>query len=210
MKTKSELEDAYLESKVNTSNYDIASYRHQGEIDTVINRLSELDPVDKPMTFRELAEYLDEMDNTENRTSFLFDSECDLDLMVLDAFYPHWVDVDAVRERSDNILSPDYHLGEEWKTHFSVACAQYLVEKGKLVSHNDSNFGWVDHYLVFNGQDIIGVYNIKMDFWNEFEHTFTDDSSHSGYKADVLLSTGHSRVMRVEAEMGEIVRGLTS
>ena len=72
MKTKSELEDAYLESKVNTSNYDIASYRHQGEIDTVINRLSEIDPVDKPMTFRELAEYLDEMDNAENRTSFLF------------------------------------------------------------------------------------------------------------------------------------------
>ena len=100
--------------------------------------------------------------------AFSFDSECDLDLMVLDAFYPHWVDVDAVRERADNILSPSYHADEEWKTHFSVACAQYLVEKGKLVSHNASNFGWVDHYSVFNGQDIIGVYNIKMDFWNEF------------------------------------------
>lgn len=189
-----ELENLYLEGKIKEP-YSMRPLDQ--DLDIIIHALDGLESF--TLTLRELGEKIELLDDFDDL--YLWNQDAHR-LAILASYYPFLVDKDALVAREDNLLKTPN--GDDWKSGYKHALAQYLVKHGDLVLINASPYGWKD----WDGKDekIVGVYNLKEDYWDEFAGTDCTSESYSGYVAEVLYETGECRTLRVEADSGTILR----
>lgn len=160
---------------------------------------------DNSLTFHEVLEGLDTKKNSHLRfvPTVPF-------VTMLGEFYSLHVDLEAIKARSDNLLT-SVPTDDGWRSRFDRALAQLLAQEGKPVSLDSSFYGWEDHSKnPHEWGHMVGVFDIQEDSWAEFAGTFASTHDHfTGITADVVYSSGYSRKARMEGTLGEIMRRLS-
>lgn len=188
------LEEAYLNGKVKPIQF---SRNHKGFIDDTIELLASLPS--QNFTIHELVEY------AEDNLYIRFESS---DISAIDAFYPYYVDLEAVKARPDNLLNMPTNIS--WVTRFHIAVAQMLLPvHGKPVKILDKTYGWEDDSAPMpEPRDVIAVFNVQEDEWGDFTGTFSGIEPKKGMSADFVYSNGYSRRLRFEGTIMEIMEKL--
>jgi len=204
--TIEELEMVVLGDEFNNIRFD--DYFQTAMLDVIVGEVAKISRRD--LTFSEMLEEIDD-DLVDTEFDNDFDYQERRVVEVLSLIYKHWADFEAIESREDNVLrmadSPD-----DWKIGYQKSLANLIAVHGVPVSLTPSHYGWADYDLMsseFNRTlryKHIAVFNVKEDYWREFNGTFnTDDDSHSGMVADVVYSTGISRKVRYEGTLREIM-----
>lgn len=206
--TKQELEELYLNDKIDLSFLDAyPAYMGYVNVDEVIEIFSQLE--NRGMTLPEVYKEFDKADVFDYEPGYNSDSDRPL-MFTIEKFYQAWVDIDAVRNRSDNVLNADAS-SNDWKVGFHKAVAEMLVKKGQIARLVPSYYGWADYDLILgkSAGKPIAVFNVKEDYWHEFNGTFnTDDDSVTGLTAHVVFDSGYSRDIRAEKTLSEFMKEL--
>lgn len=128
------------------------------------------------------------------------------DLSTIEAFYPHYVNIESVKNRPDNMLNKN---PENWVDRFNVAVAKMLSIYGVPMVLQDSQYGWAESTKKLpDPQTVVAVFDVTEDHWGTFEGTFADNSEQSGMSADVVYANGFSRRLRYEGSIMEIMQKL--
>lgn len=118
-----------------------------------------------------------------------------------------WCDVEAIAERSDNLLKSWAKPAVDWEDNYKRSVAQIVVSRGKLVSLTANYYGWQEESRLIKKEPIVAAFNLIEDEWDEFENTYaTDVDSHTGFTVDVLYSDGNFRKIRYETDIAEMAR----
>lgn len=158
-------------------------------IDEAIQRIASVK--DRSLTFNELMNVL----------SLSYRKNSDL-VLTIDRLYPHWVDLEAVAARVDNVLTM---TPADWKDRLNSVLAEVIVTNGKAVRLSANVDGWEEWNTEIEGSPV-AVFNVREDEWTEFNGTFNDDDdSHSGISAEVIYTSGYSREFRVEGSLREFM-----
>lgn len=201
---KEHLEELVMNSSVDLDEYNIYHHSYEYALESVIEIFSELPK--NVLTFGEIVRL------TEDYSSIHYEHLTTSELHALNAIYPHWVDYDALLNRSDNYLSNDLDESD-WKNGYNNALSEYVIKNGFLVQVNPGHFGWEDYNssgsLKYSKSQIVGAYNIKELYWSEFAGTFVEADEKVGVEIDVLYSNGYSRKLRVEKGIAEIINSIT-
>lgn len=125
-------------------------------------------------------------------------------ISVMAEIYALWVDKDALVARADNQLAEP--ATDNWQDTLNHRLAKLLIKKGSLMGFRRSIYGWHDVY----GQElpeIVGVFNVREDRWEEFTGTFaTDNDSRTGITGHVLYANGLMRDFRYEGNLSDIMQ----
>lgn len=110
------------------------------------------------------------------------------------------VDINGIVNRDDNMLRHD---------GFNRLIARCLLENGHPVDYCKSKYGWEDWDFKTNCEPV-AVFNVKHEYWEEFDGTFVGCSSHDGISGIVVFSDGDSREYRYECNIPELMKSLSS
>lgn len=101
----------------------------------------------------------------------------------------------------------------DWRNGYQAAIAEIVIERGMAKKYGDTHYGWVDYdlhmkYSKNGGYKVAAIFNVKEDYWGEFEGTFVTEpvSRHHGYTIDVLLEDGTQTSIRYEDKAEEIMK----
>ncbi len=119
-----------------------------------------------------------------------------------------WYNADAARIDEANLLNgPTIH--GDWRDGFHHAMAVFLAENGSVMRWSDGYYGWQEYD--YPKKSVRAVFNVKEDFWEEFDHTFADESLHRhGVTGEVLFEDGTQRYMRWEGDIREVMSNVIS
>lgn len=190
------LENLFLSQKVD-DNW-LNDYRENSgqTVDVAIATLSQYN---NKLTIKEICNN-EELDNESNYDAAL--------IRIMTAVHSLWVDKKAIIERTDNMIDAPTEIN--WKTLFNHAVVKLVLAEGRLMSFNASYYGWGDYNSKLKNEDIVAVFNLQEDYWDEFEGTFvTSQDSHTGFKCEVMFNDGTFRELRFEGDMAEIIRKIT-
>ena len=189
---------------------------HPTMLDFIVQNMAEIEP--RNLTFSELLNKMDDNLVNDYDNDPYYASNNDLQtLRIVEALYPHWYDKQGLIEREDNVLN--WQLDpDDWRIGYKMSLAELISSKGSPIALSASYYSWVDYdLLAYSDFDkpvrdkAVAVFNIREDYWSEFNGTFnTDDDSHSGMVADVLYSTGLFRKVRYEGNLREIMNDMMS
>lgn len=130
---------------------------------------------------------------------------------VMSVIHPYWYEMNE-KVAQQNLLDSDVNVFHDWRDGYNNALAKFLVENGAVMQLSDGYYGWYDYDFMkenFNKLDIIAVLNVKEDYWDEFDHTFADDSLHKhGIRGQVFFSNGIQRYMRWEGDIRQVMAGV--
>ena len=203
-KNTAELENRFLTSNIDTSFVErFGKTRHSDQIIDIA--LATLARYGNKVTIDEILE-AEELEDYEGDRY-----EC-LMVHALTVLYSLWVDKHAIMNREDNLLgSQPVVPGEEsWKKDFRQAVLNLVLEKGQVIGFYASHYGWEDwEFEKGPVPAVVAAFNLKEDWWQEFEGTFTENKSKTGFVVTVMYEDGIFRHIRFEGELGEIIRGLT-
>lgn len=128
------------------------------------------------------------------------------DLSTIEAFYPHYANIEAIKNRPDNMLNKE---PENWVDRFNIAVARMLSIHGVPMLLQPSEYGWAEYNEKLPAPDtVVAVFDVTEDHWGTFEGTFADNSEQSGMSADVVYENGFSRRLRYEGSIMEIMQKL--
>lgn len=190
------LEDLYINNKVD------------------LNFLNMYQSIDLDILFASIA-HIFEPHQTLSEVIHTFDEKDiyvrydQLESFVIEAFYPHLVDINAIRNREDNILTVSKD-STNWKDGFTAHLAEFISNSGRPVLLNSGFYGWTDYqFNTKNHGEVIFASMPKSNGWDEFEGTFHEgDTRHYGYDMDVVYADGQSRVLRIEGTLDEFMKNL--
>lgn len=190
------LEKIFVMQEIDLSWLNHSLYEYNAIVDVAIATLAQHN---NKMTMQEI---LDEEDlNSES----LYESSL---IRVMTEIYAFWVDKKAIITRTDNMIDAPDEVS--WKPLFNHAVVNLILAEGRLVSFNANYYGWSDYYSELKNEDVVAVFNLKEDEWDEFEGTFvTQQDSHTGFKCEVMFKDGTFRELRLEGDMGSIMRKIT-
>lgn len=140
-----------------------------------------------------------------------YDFEMDThEIHLMTDLYAQWVDKRAFVSREDNLLNTPGEEVRHWKPLFDHALAQLVAEKGQLMAHRRTFYGWEDYKPgADNGMPpIIALFRLRKDEWDEFAGT-NPDNHHTGYVAQVLYKNGEFRDLRYEGDIETIMEELS-
>lgn len=205
--SKEHLEELVMNGTVDLSEYNISHNSYERALESVIELLSEIsDNVGNVLTFGEIVSL------TDNVSSIHYEHLTHSERHALNALYPHWVDYEALVNRSDNYLSENIDE-TDWKVGYNKSLSEYVIRNGTLVQVDPTHFGWGDYQndgtIKYSKSQVVGAYNVKEIYWSEFAGTFVDADDKIGIELQVLFSNGYSRNLRVEKSMAEIINSIT-
>jgi len=205
-KLREKLEELVMDGSVDLSEYNQGAHHYDTHaFDDMIELLVSLP--DNTLTFGEIIAL------TEDYDSKYYEHLSTAELRALNDLYPHWVDKEALTNRSDNYLSENLDESD-WKTGYNRALSEYVIRNGMLVRVNEDHFAWEDYQhdgtVKYSKTQVIGAYNAKEIYWSEFAGTFVDADEKIGVEIDVLFKNSYSRKMRVEKGMAEIINAITA
>lgn len=130
------------------------------------------------------------------------------------------VDVEALKNRSDNLLNvPDIPV-EGWKSGYDHSSAKFLAQRGKAsMFPSDYYFGRMDErfstddYKAFRPElgEIVAMFKLEEETYGEFESTMSEESrTVTTVSAEVVFASGHCRDIYFEGTVGEFVRAITA
>lgn len=130
---------------------------------------------------------------------------------VMSVIHPYWYEMDE-RVPANNLMNPNVDILHDWRDGYNHALADFLVANGSVMQLDDGYYGWYDHDFMrdtYPKLEIIAVLNVKEDYWDEFDHTFADDSLHKhGIRGQVFFSNGMQRYMRWEGDIRQAMTGV--
>lgn len=143
-----------------------------------------------------------ESEEIKNDNSSGFDT---LTVKVMTDLYALWANKEALVAREDNLLNKP-------EGSFEYRMGKLIADKGTLVSHGASYYGWKDyesypHYST-ERPEALAVFNLKPEMWSEFEDTEATDTTTSGMTCYVFYADGQFRKMRYEATLGGFMEEL--
>lgn len=209
----SSLEDVYFE-KIDALISEEDFYPYTVQVDPVIHELSLIE--DRSLTLHEVYDAFDDhvIDESDYRGSEDYPS-----MRLVDLFYKHWVDLDAVKSRADNLLTYVPTADDSWKVNFHIAVAKYMKKsamwkgtehKLDIININPLYYSRYDYESCNLYRHIVGVFNVHEEYWSEFEGTFfTGDDSHTGLVADAVFDSGASRKVSIEGDIAHFMKVLT-
>lgn len=125
--------------------------------------------------------------------------------------YSLWIDKKALIADPANLLHAPA-AGAHWKEGYNHALAQAIAKEGQLMSYKASYFSWADYTTNPNAvktATVVALFDIEEDHWGEFQGTFnSEDDSHTGFTAKVILSNGFARRIRWETDIAEVMNKL--
>lgn len=197
-----ELEKAYLEGRIDLSDFD--EHERSGysiTVEVFIYAFAQLPRRD--MTLHEVltsTPFKDIPMNSHNNRVYV------------EGIYKVWVDTDTLVSREDNILSNVSTDGSSnWKVGYTKALVNYVLTKGMVVALEADTFTWGDFFVDKSAMGTpVAVFNMIEDDWIEFVDTLSGTETFYGITADVLFDSGYSRQLRVSGDFGEIVRSITA
>lgn len=190
---KAKLIDAYCENNVDIK---IAIPEHRDAIDTTIELYSELPRDDYSLA--ELMEY--------SFTCGGWGTVNISEARALSALYPYYVNMEALINRKDNLLTMTET--KNWVQRFHSAVAKMVLVHGTPISLQESPYKWEDNTTLPDPSLAVAVFNVKEDEWGVFGGTNYGFDKIHGMSADVVYSNGYSRRVRVEGTLMEIMHKL--
>ena len=169
------------------------------------NLFEEFSKLPNNLTLNEVCEAMDDSIIDMDDRSFSHSSVATM----IDRIYPHWVDLDAVIARDDNLLMVEPE-GKHWSVGYNQALARLIALRGTPMRLDHSFLGWEEYEDRAPGDYAVAAFNVKEDFWSEFSGTFvTSHDSFTGMTADIVYASKYSRRVRMQGELGEIIREIT-
>lgn len=133
-------------------------------------------------------------------------------ISVLSFLMPLWLDVEAVKTSSRNLLLVPEE-GKGWQEGYQNALATYLIEHGEPASIPDNYYGWQDYDLMHKLREhpmkIVAVLDVFADSWSEFMGTDAESYDGHGVSGVAVYEDGTVRKLRWEGEFTDLIRSFT-